>query len=98
MGTKANDSVNLFILLLFQDKPSSPKKLNVMDDRPEKLKIIPDHFQIPTSSVESTGSRKSSTTEEPRIDQSLRYCLLVNKGIEKSNNKTMSLFEISYSI
>ncbi|KAK2439183.1 Pleckstrin proteiny (PH) domain-containing protein [Trifolium repens] len=57
------------------DKPSSTKKLNVMDDRPERLKIIPDHFQIPTSSVESTGSRKSSTTEEPRIDQSLRPSL-----------------------
>ncbi|KAK2385232.1 Pleckstrin proteiny (PH) domain-containing protein [Trifolium repens] len=57
------------------DKPSSPKKLNVMDDRPEKLKIIPDHFQIPTSSVESTESRKLSTTEEPRVDQSLRPSL-----------------------
>lgn len=60
-----------------------------MDDRPAKLKIIPDHFQIPTSSIESPESGKSSTTEESGTDQSVRYCLLVKKGIEKkrSNNK-----------
>lgn len=54
-----------------------------MDDRPAKLKIIPDHFQIPTSSIESPESRKTSTSEEPGVDQSVRYCLLVKKGIEK---------------
>ncbi|XP_058732114.1 uncharacterized protein LOC131603714 [Vicia villosa] len=45
-----------------------------MDDRPAKLNIIPDHFQIPTSSIESPESRKSSTStaEEPEIDQSVR--------------------------
>lgn len=43
-----------------------------MDDCPAKLKIIPDHFQIPTSSIESSQSRQLSTSEEPGIDQTLR--------------------------
>lgn len=42
-----------------------------MDDCPAKLKIIPDHFQIPTSSIESSQSRQLSTSEEPGIDQTL---------------------------
>ncbi|XP_027339986.1 nucleoside diphosphate kinase III, chloroplastic/mitochondrial-like isoform X1 [Abrus precatorius] len=42
-----------------------------MDDSPSKLKIIPDHFQIPTSSIESPESRTSSITE-PATDQSSR--------------------------
>ncbi|CAI8619576.1 unnamed protein product [Vicia faba] len=46
-----------------------------MDDRPPKLKIIPDHFQIPTSSIESAESGKSSTTEEPGVDQPFRPSL-----------------------
>ncbi|CAL5214946.1 unnamed protein product [Lathyrus oleraceus] len=46
-----------------------------MDDRPAKLKIIPDHFQIPTSSIESPESGKSSTTEESGTDQSVRPSL-----------------------
>jgi len=47
-----------------------------MDDGPPKLKIIPDHFQVPTSSLESPESRTSSITE-PGTDQSSRYGSLV---------------------
>lgn len=56
---------------------SLAKKFNFMDDCPAKLKIIPDHFQIPTTStIEST-----STTQQPgTTDHSLRYSLLVKKG------------------
>lgn len=54
-----------------------------MDDCPAKLKIIPDHFQIPTSSIESSQSRQLSTSEEPGIDQTLRYCLRVKIAIIK---------------
>ncbi|KAL5174360.1 hypothetical protein HKD37_08G020822 [Glycine soja] len=46
-------------------------KVNVMDDGPAKLKFIPDHFQVPTSSIESPESRTSSITE-PGTDQSPR--------------------------
>lgn len=53
-----------------------------MDDSPAKLKIIPDHFQVPTSSMESPVSRKSSTTE-PGTGQSSRYCSLIKKRIEE---------------
>ncbi|XP_022640014.1 uncharacterized protein LOC106768319 [Vigna radiata var. radiata] len=42
-----------------------------MDDGPPKLKIIPDHFQVPTASLESPESRTSSITE-PGTDQSSR--------------------------
>ncbi|CAJ1937266.1 unnamed protein product [Sphenostylis stenocarpa] len=45
-------------------------KVNFMDDGPPKLKIIPDHFQVPTSSLESPESRTSIT--EPGTDQSSR--------------------------
>jgi len=57
-----------------------------MDDCPAKLKIIPDHFQIPNSSIESiesSQSRQLSTSEESGIDQSLRYCLRVKIAIIK---------------
>ncbi|KAH1251563.1 hypothetical protein GmHk_05G014412 [Glycine max] len=46
-------------------------KVNVMDDGPAKLNIIPDHFQVPTSSIESPESRTSSIAE-PGTDQSSR--------------------------
>ncbi|KAH1235735.1 hypothetical protein GmHk_08G021140 [Glycine max] len=49
----------------------STKLVNVMDDGPAKLKFIPDHFQVPTSSIESPESRTSSITE-PGTDQSPR--------------------------
>ncbi|KAJ1408211.1 hypothetical protein SESBI_23747 [Sesbania bispinosa] len=44
-------------------------QFDFMDDGPAKLKIIPDHFQVPTSSAESPESRTSSITE-PGTDQS----------------------------
>lgn len=75
-----------------------------MDDSPAKLKIIPGHFQVPTSSIESPESRTSSITE-PGTDRSSRYCFLVKRGIEESNNKNIIKrlyvrlnFEISNSI
>ncbi|ESW32155.1 hypothetical protein PHAVU_002G298000 [Phaseolus vulgaris] len=43
-----------------------------MDDGPPKLKIIPDHFQVPISSLESPESRTSSFITEPGTDQSSR--------------------------
>jgi len=48
-----------------------------MDDGPPKLKIIPDHFQVPISSLESPESRTSSSITEPGTDQSSRYGFLV---------------------
>ncbi|TKY60718.1 Nucleoside diphosphate kinase IV [Spatholobus suberectus] len=45
-----------------------------MDDGPPKLKIIPDHFQVPTSSIESPRSGTSSITV-PGTDQSPRSLL-----------------------
>ncbi|RYR66785.1 hypothetical protein Ahy_A03g012850 isoform E [Arachis hypogaea] len=42
-----------------------------MDDGPAKLNIIPDHFQVPTSSQESPENTSSSITE-PQTDQSPR--------------------------
>lgn len=54
-----------------------------MDDSPAKLKIIPDHFQLPESSIESPVSRTSSSSiTEPGTDQSSRYCFLVKKEVE----------------
>lgn len=51
---------------------SFPKKLSFMDS-PAKLKIIPDHFQLPESSIESPVSRTSSSSiTEPGTDQSSR--------------------------
>lgn len=47
-----------------------------MDDGPAKLKIIPDHFQVPTSSIESPENRALSITE-PETDQSPRYCFII---------------------
>ncbi|KAL5188875.1 hypothetical protein HKD37_05G014220 [Glycine soja] len=49
------------------------KLVNVMDDGPAKLNIIPDHFQVPTSSIESPESRTSSIAE-PGTDQSSSGC------------------------
>lgn len=59
-----------------------------MDDSPAKLKIIPDHFQVPTSSMESPESRKLSTTE-PGTDQSSRYFSLIKKRIEEKKYKNV---------
>ncbi|RYR19606.1 hypothetical protein Ahy_B03g064437 [Arachis hypogaea] len=42
-----------------------------MDDGPAKLNIIPDHFQVPTSSQVSPENTSSSITE-PQTDQSSR--------------------------
>ncbi|KAL2342674.1 hypothetical protein Fmac_003959 [Flemingia macrophylla] len=44
-----------------------------MDDGPAKLKIIPDHFQVPASSIESPSPRsETSSITEPGTDQSSR--------------------------
>ncbi|XP_019421637.1 PREDICTED: uncharacterized protein LOC109331536 isoform X1 [Lupinus angustifolius] len=40
-----------------------------MDDSPPRLKIIPDHFQVPVSSIESPENRTPTITE-PGTDQS----------------------------
>ncbi|KAF1861256.1 hypothetical protein Lal_00013982 [Lupinus albus] len=39
------------------------KKINFMYDGPARIKAILNHFQSPTSSVESPGSRAPSITE-----------------------------------
>ncbi|KAK7358524.1 hypothetical protein VNO77_00456 [Canavalia gladiata] len=48
-----------------------------MDDGTPKLKIIPNHFQVPTSSIESPESRTPSITEpatdQPSSSRSLRH-------------------------
>ncbi|RDY10938.1 hypothetical protein CR513_04464, partial [Mucuna pruriens] len=51
--------------------PHQSNKVNFMDDGPAKLTIIPDHFQVPTSSTESPETRTPSITE-PGTDQSSR--------------------------
>ncbi|WVZ22417.1 hypothetical protein V8G54_000961 [Vigna mungo] len=63
---------DVFCLGLVVDcRPFFLLKVNLMDDGPPKLKIIPDHFQVPTASLESPESRTSSITE-PGTDQSSR--------------------------
>ncbi|KAK7318107.1 hypothetical protein RJT34_02805 [Clitoria ternatea] len=47
------------------------KEINFMDESPSKLKIIPDHFQVPKSNLESQECGTSSITK-PEIDQSSR--------------------------
>ena len=54
-----------------------------MDDGPGKIKFIPNHFQVPTSVVESVENRTPSITE-PGTDKSSRYCFLVEKEKKKT--------------
>lgn len=62
-----------------------------MDDGPAKLNIIPDHFQVPTASIESPESRTSSIAE-PGTDQSSRYCFLsIKKTIMRTVIKRLSI-------
>ncbi|KAF1862445.1 hypothetical protein Lal_00026979 [Lupinus albus] len=49
--------------------PSFFKEVNFMDDSPPRLKIIPDHFQVPASSIEYPEN-KTPTITEPGTDQS----------------------------
>lgn len=50
-----------------------------MDDGPWELKVIPDHFWIPTSVLESLENGTPSITK-PGTAKSSRYCILVEKG------------------
>lgn len=43
-----------------------------MDDSPGRLNIIPDHFQVSTSG-EDTPQTITSSTQQPKIDNSSRY-------------------------
>lgn len=70
---------------------SLAKKFNFMDDCPAKLKIIPDHFQIPTTStIEST-----STTQQPgTTDHSLRSSLHLWTRRKFTANFMLNLFTL----
>jgi hypothetical protein len=49
-----------------------------MDDGLGKIKVISDHFNASTSSVDSQPNRTSSVSD-PQIDNSSRYFILLEK-------------------
>lgn len=59
-----------------------------MDDGPREIKVIRDHFQLPTSGVESLENRTPSLIK-PGTAKSLRYCILVEKGKETGDQKVI---------
>ncbi|KAG2410864.1 Nucleoside diphosphate kinase [Vigna angularis] len=70
-NTSSTNTLALLTWLAPDCRPFFLLRVNLMDDGPPKLKIIPDHFQVPTASSESPESRTSSITE-PGTDQSSR--------------------------
>lgn len=58
-----------------------------MGDGPGKIKVICDHFQVPTSGVEYLENRTPIT--EPGTHTSFSYCFLVDKGKEINNQKVI---------
>ena len=66
-----------------------------MDDSPGRLNIIPDHFQVSTTG-EDTPQTITSSTQQPKIDNSSRYLFFPWRKGNKGESDPRALYRFCF--